>query len=174
VADGIGGSEVPDFPRFESLLRVLPIVRSLETDEGTLTIASMELYDGGSILRYLTVGSRPLSFAFDKRWWKHDASWISKHGTTEDREQYLDHLASLEGTLDVQLLDDLGTAYKGHPLGGSGDGQRMRSEFSFAPAVPADAHHLHLVFRKRVFEWNGATVRSTRQESPILSLDVDV
>lgn len=51
--------------------------------------------------------------------------------------------------VDVQLRDDLGTKYQFVSGGGSGDGDHLRGEHEFAPAVPPNATRLTITIRNR-------------------------
>jgi hypothetical protein len=96
--------------RGQSLIRLVPIVQSFESNGRKLTISCLEIYEDGVYLMYQA----------------------PTHGT-------LDQLTSFWSRCYFTMEDDMGNVYRPVGGGGSGDDSRMRWEAGFVPAIAVNA-----------------------------------
>jgi hypothetical protein len=152
--NGPDRAPVVDYVKGIKLRRVLPVARSHVIQGHEITIASLELYEDGIIVRYHFVASEARRLEIEARA-NEESRLISEGKISELAKRLLgDRKASGGGDhgmpslpwddILLRLADDLGTPYHGRWRGGGGGEEHWEASYGFTPAVPANARQLRL------------------------------
>jgi hypothetical protein len=142
-----------DYVRGLKLRRVLPAAESHIIDGNEITIASLELYEDGIIVRHHFVASERRRLEIEAR--AKEQSRLIAQGKFSELADLLranDEASRLDSgrprlpwdEIFLRLADDLGTPYQGHWRGGGGGEEYWEASYGFTPAVPASARQLRL------------------------------
>ena len=117
-------AEAP-FATFESLERVVPIVQTQESRQRSLTLASLELYEDGFILRFQLMELAPYT-------WRLNADGAP-----------LSPISQPSRTM-FAVKDEAGFNYEAYVAGGFGGMETFRAEVHGRPAIRTSARRLEI------------------------------
>jgi hypothetical protein len=149
-----GWSAVPGGTlRATKLLRVVSVVQSCAIENGDLTIASMELYEDGCLLRCHLIPNEDTPPAFEPgqgQWyWSRTVTGSPdrsgpERGPARAAGRFPQGPVLPDDRFRLRLEDDAGTSYAGMSRGGGGDSVRWETTYGFVPAVPDAATTLRV------------------------------
>jgi hypothetical protein len=151
---GDSPDRLPAFVPLEAikLRRVVAVAQSHPIEHGEFTVASLELYEDGSIARCHIIASE--TRRREARLRSEEESRLLEQGNLAEfarmlgshKERLDDVLSALPGrNLYLRLEDDLGTSYNAAPRGGGGGEARSEIDFGFTPGVPSEASRLRIL-----------------------------
>ena len=139
--------------RATHLRRVIPIAQSCPVPGGELTLASIELYDDGCILRCHLIPDKDAPPTFEPG---HGEGYrvSTAEVISTGRDEGVDGVpAPVRWPQDSQLPDDrfrldleddAGARYAGGPRAGGGDNVRWETSYGFVPAIRGGATVLRI------------------------------
>jgi hypothetical protein len=150
-----GSGPPPGYVTARELLRVLPIVKTLEVGPGRVILTSLELYADGSILNCRAHALAPEAYSEPSpdeiAALMEEFKTLSESETSERAARLLkryetDFTSFFSSEFLVRLQDDIGTEYS-DPLPGPGGGSNIdwHAAFSYTPAIPGSAKRIRLV-----------------------------
>ena len=138
--------------RATKLLRVLPVAQSCAVPGGQLTIASIELYEDGCILRCHIILSANATQRFEPgqgQFYRRHSVQVPEGLLTRSQPQPAPDSRTAprlpDDEFQLRMEDDAGTRYSGAARAGGGNNVRWETNYGFVPAVPDTASRLRVL-----------------------------
>jgi len=145
---GAYGTDRPEpherLPSLYELVNVISVAQKASTRAGDVTIASVEVFTDGGVVRYFILGTGEATAA-EAEFHSHFEAASGDHGAIQRLlESRRDQPFGFGMRVHADLKDDVGTRYRCLPGGGGGNTQRWSGEWTFYPAIPANARQLRI------------------------------